>query len=158
VSHVAIILCVCELTTPLGLPDLRAGAARPSMFSIKVLIVVRGDHQRVGISRIGHLPKTFAVRRYGTVHIRQWSNGPTHLLSSGNNTLCIPHCSYRTQTYAFVIRSLSKPNHLHLIRLALRELGPSIFVPEEQPTTRKRSFWIAVFRLTPRVRPHEEYR
>ena len=70
-SHVAIILCVCELTTPLGLPDLRAGTARPSMFSIKVLIVVRGDHQRVGISGIGDLPKTFAVRRYETVHIRQ---------------------------------------------------------------------------------------
>ena len=39
--------------------------------------------------------------------------------------------------------------------MVLREPGPSIFVPEKQPTTRKRSFWIVVFRLTLRVRPHE---
>ena len=69
-SHVVIILCVCELTTPLGLPDFRAGTARSLMFSIKVLIVVRGDQQRVGISRIRDLPKTVVVRRYETVHFR----------------------------------------------------------------------------------------
>jgi hypothetical protein len=71
-SHVAIILCVCELTTPLGLPDFLADATRCSTFSIKVLIVVRGDHQRVGISSFGDLPKTLVVGRYETVHIRQY--------------------------------------------------------------------------------------
>ena len=71
-SHVAIIRCVFELTTPLGLPDFLAGVALSSMFSIKLLIVVRGDHQRVGNSSFGDLPKTSVIRQYGTVQIRKY--------------------------------------------------------------------------------------
>ena len=85
------------------------------MFSIKVLIVVRGDHQRVGISRIGDLPKTFVVRRYETVNIRQKSNGPTPL------SFVRKQYSLRVTLFAsntdipFEIRSLSKPNHIYEI-------------------------------------------